>query len=74
MRATRCAPPFSSARSATPSPANADWVLATSAYGGDFVASVSKGAVAAVQFHPEKSGATGLDILQGARLGGLLAG
>ncbi|KAG2427097.1 hypothetical protein HXX76_012608 [Chlamydomonas incerta] len=50
---------------ATPSPANKDWVLATTSYGGEFVAAVNKGQVSAVQFHPEKSGATGLDILQG---------
>ncbi|KAG2433629.1 hypothetical protein HYH02_012558 [Chlamydomonas schloesseri] len=50
---------------ATPSAANKEWVLATTQYGGEFVASVNKGQVSAVQFHPEKSGATGLDILQG---------
>lgn len=44
---------------ALPSDANADWVLATSHYGEDFVAAVSKGAAMATQFHPEKSGATG---------------
>ena len=38
---------------------NADWVLATSEYGGEFVAAVQKGNVSATQFHPEKSGATG---------------
>jgi hypothetical protein len=32
-------------------------------YGGEFVAAVQKGAVCATQFHPEKSGAAGLDIL-----------
>ncbi|KAG2499823.1 hypothetical protein HYH03_002115 [Edaphochlamys debaryana] len=50
---------------ATPSPANKDWVLATTQYGGEFVAAVNRGSVSAVQFHPEKSGATGLDILAG---------
>ncbi|PNH00785.1 Imidazole glycerol phosphate synthase hisHF, chloroplastic, partial [Tetrabaena socialis] len=50
---------------ATPSPANSDWVLATTEYGGQFVAAVNRGSVSAVQFHPEKSGATGLDILAG---------
>ena len=34
---------------ATPSPANEDWVLSTSSYGGDFVSSVQKGEVAAAQ-------------------------
>ncbi|EFJ41811.1 hypothetical protein VOLCADRAFT_67859 [Volvox carteri f. nagariensis] len=52
-------------RSATPSPANSEWVLATTQYGGEFVAAVNRGSVSAVQFHPEKSGATGLDILAG---------
>lgn len=49
---------------ATPSEANRDWVLATSGYGSEFVAAVNKGHVAACQFHPEKSGATGLAILR----------
>ncbi|HEY5999570.1 MAG TPA: imidazole glycerol phosphate synthase subunit HisF [bacterium] len=40
------------------------WVLATTDYGGEFVSAVQKGAVAAVQFHPEKSGAAGLDLLR----------
>uniref|UniRef100_A0A7S0V8H8 Imidazole glycerol phosphate synthase hisHF n=1 Tax=Polytomella parva TaxID=51329 RepID=A0A7S0V8H8_9CHLO len=48
---------------ATPSSRNGDWVLATSPYGGDFVAAVNKGNVSATQFHPEKSGRTGLDVL-----------
>jgi hypothetical protein len=39
---------------AVPSPANADWVLATSTYGEEFVAAVSKGSAMACQFHPEK--------------------
>ena len=41
-----------------------DWVLATTNYGGEFVSAVQKGNVAAVQFHPEKSGAAGLAILR----------
>lgn len=48
---------------ATPCDANADWVAATSAYGDRFVAAVQRGNVFAAQFHPEKSGAAGLDIL-----------
>lgn len=44
--------------------ANRDWVLATSDYGERFVSGVEKGNVAAVQFHPEKSGDTGLEILR----------
>ena len=42
---------------------NSDWVLATCEYGGEFVAAVQRGAVSATQFHPEKSGGVGLDIL-----------
>lgn len=40
-----------------------EWLLATSDYGGEFVAAVEKGNVTAFQFHPEKSGAAGLRIL-----------
>lgn len=50
---------------AVPSEANADWVLATSNYGEDFVAAVCNGSAMATQFHPEKSGTSGLDILRG---------
>lgn len=49
---------------ATPSAANEEWTLATSHYGGDFVSVVGKGDVYATQFHPEKSGGAGLDILR----------
>jgi imidazole glycerol-phosphate synthase len=50
---------------ATPSEANSGWTLATSSYGGgDFVAAVGRGNVYATQFHPEKSGGAGLDILR----------
>lgn len=45
-------------------PANADWVLALTDYGGEFVSAVQRGAVAAVQFHPEKSGEAGLRVLR----------
>jgi len=40
-----------------------DWTLATTTYGKEFVAAVNKGDVYASQFHPEKSGTTGLAIL-----------
>lgn len=50
---------------AAPTAANAEWVAATSEYAGDFIAALSKGAVVATQFHPEKSGAAGLDVLRG---------
>jgi len=45
------------------SPANAHWSLACTDYGGEFLSAVQKGKVAAVQFHPEKSGQTGLGLL-----------
>jgi len=44
-------------------PGNADWVLTTTTYGNEFISGVQKGRVAAFQFHPEKSGDAGLDIL-----------
>eukprot|EP00923_Selenidium_pygospionis_P027893 GHVN01050418.1.p1 GENE.GHVN01050418.1~~GHVN01050418.1.p1 ORF type:complete len:549 (+),score=95.70 GHVN01050418.1:379-2025(+) len=41
-----------------------DWVLTTTAYGGEkFVSAVGKDNVVATQFHPEKSGKIGLGIL-----------
>jgi len=47
-----------------PEPANAAWTLTTTSYcGHDFVSSVQKGNVVATQFHPEKSGAVGLQLL-----------
>lgn len=49
---------------ATSSPENDDWVLATTEYGGSFISSIQKGEINATQFHPEKSGAAGLDIIQ----------
>ncbi|KAL3692092.1 hypothetical protein R1sor_005743 [Riccia sorocarpa] len=49
---------------AVPNDANNRWVLGTSNYGGEFIAAVKKGNVHAVQFHPEKSGVVGLDILR----------
>ena len=50
---------------AEPSPSNGDWVAATADYGGPFIAAVAKGDVCAAQFHPEKSGGAGLDVLRG---------
>eukprot|EP00252_Welwitschia_mirabilis_P006441 TRINITY_DN17326_c0_g1_i1.p1 TRINITY_DN17326_c0_g1~~TRINITY_DN17326_c0_g1_i1.p1 ORF type:complete len:587 (-),score=131.30 TRINITY_DN17326_c0_g1_i1:157-1917(-) len=49
---------------ATPSDANKDWVSATCNYGSEFIAAIEKSNIHAVQFHPEKSGATGLAILK----------
>jgi len=48
---------------AVPGPANADWSLAGTDYGGAFLSAVQQGRVAAVQFHPEKSGEAGLRFL-----------
>ncbi|OKY74077.1 MAG: imidazole glycerol phosphate synthase subunit HisH [Desulfobulbaceae bacterium DB1] len=41
-----------------------EWLLTTTDYGEEFVSGVQKGRVAAVQFHPEKSGEAGLNILR----------
>lgn len=41
-----------------------DWLLAVTDYGQEFVSAVGKGNVTAFQFHPEKSGAAGLRILE----------
>lgn len=49
---------------AEPSDENADWRLATTDYGTPFLSAVERGRVAAVQFHPEKSGAAGLELLR----------
>lgn len=49
---------------AMPSETNKKWVSATCNYGRGFIAAVEKGNVHAVQFHPEKSGNVGLDILK----------
>jgi glutamine amidotransferase/cyclase len=44
---------------------NQDWILTNTNYGDDeFISGVQKGRVAAFQFHPEKSGAAGLNILK----------
>jgi glutamine amidotransferase len=42
---------------------NDDLVIARSDYGRPFVAAVRRGSVSGTQFHPERSGATGLKIL-----------
>ena len=44
-------------------PATADHVVATCDYGGTVVAAVERGRLWATQFHPEKSGANGLQLL-----------
>jgi imidazole glycerol phosphate synthase glutamine amidotransferase subunit len=49
---------------AEPTLENRDWILTTTNYGQEFISSVRKGRVAASQFHPEKSGEAGLNILR----------
>ncbi|XP_047090009.1 imidazole glycerol phosphate synthase hisHF, chloroplastic-like [Lolium rigidum] len=49
---------------APPSDANRDWISSTCNYGQSFISSISMGNIQAVQFHPEKSGATGLSIFE----------
>ena len=44
-------------------PMNTAWVAATTEYGDDpFISVVQRGAVFASQFHPDKSGAVGLEV------------
>lgn len=45
-------------------PDDADNVIATCDFGGEFVASVARGNVAGMQFHPEKSQPAGVKILE----------
>lgn len=45
-------------------PEDPEVVAATSEHGGEFCAAFSRGSVHATQFHPEKSGAAGLRILE----------
>jgi glutamine amidotransferase len=47
-----------------PVPSDPSLITATCNYAGAFAASVSRGALSAVQFHPEKSQRTGLAILK----------
>ncbi|XVE62838.1 hypothetical protein DITRI_Ditri06bG0152200 [Diplodiscus trichospermus] len=49
---------------AMPSDDNREWVSSTCNYGDDFIASIKRGNVHAVQFHPEKSGDVGLSVLR----------
>ncbi|XP_010262130.1 PREDICTED: imidazole glycerol phosphate synthase hisHF, chloroplastic [Nelumbo nucifera] len=49
---------------AMPSNDNKDWISSTCNYGDNFIASIRRGNVHAVQFHPEKSGVVGLSILR----------
>jgi len=43
---------------------NQEWVLTTTNYGEEFVSAVQRGNITATQFHPEKSGAAGLNLLK----------
>ncbi|CAI9088366.1 OLC1v1022674C1 [Oldenlandia corymbosa var. corymbosa] len=49
---------------AMPSDENREWISSTCSYGVNFISSVRKGNVHAVQFHPEKSGDVGLSVLR----------
>lgn len=45
---------------------NKEWVLTSTTYSGQrFISGVQRGSVVATQFHPEKSGLTGLHVLKG---------
>jgi glutamine amidotransferase len=54
---------FYHVHSFAPRPADGDDVLATADYGGPFVTAVEREPVYGVQFHPEKSGPHGLQLL-----------
>ena len=47
-----------------PRPSEPDVVLGTATYGGEFASAVGRGSVFGVQFHPEKSGPDGLQLLR----------
>ena len=48
---------------ALPSERNLEWVMATTDYGQRYISMVQRGNIAATQFHPEKSGAIGLKVI-----------
>jgi glutamine amidotransferase/cyclase len=49
---------------ALPSEANSEWISAVTDYGNQrYISMIQKGNVIATQFHPEKSGQTGLKII-----------
>jgi len=58
------APDFYFVHSYYPVPEDREVVTSTCAYGVDFAASVTRGNLSAVQFHPEKSQALGLAMLR----------
>lgn len=45
-------------------PEDKSWILSRTRYGTDFCSAISKGSVFATQFHPEKSQAAGLRLIQ----------
>lgn len=49
---------------ALPTAGTQDWALATTDYGTEFISVVQKGNIVATQFHPEKSGLAGLELLR----------
>ncbi len=49
---------------ATISDENRDWILTTTDYDNEYISGVGNGNVTAFQFHPEKSGKAGLNILK----------
>lgn len=49
---------------AIPSDDNEEWISSSCNYGNGFIASIRRGNVHAVQFHPEKSGEAGLSVLR----------
>lgn len=45
---------------------NREWILTSTTYSGQpFISGVQRGSVVATQFHPEKSGKTGLNVIKG---------
>lgn len=48
---------------AMPTEKNLEWVMATTDYGQRYISMVQRGNIVATQFHPEKSGAVGLKVI-----------
>jgi glutamine amidotransferase len=57
-------PDFYFVHSYYPVPDDESTITSTCSYGVEFAASVTRGNLSAVQFHPEKSQALGLDMLR----------
>lgn len=43
---------------------NSDWILTTTDYGCEFISGIEQGNITAFQFHPEKSGEAGLQLMK----------